>query len=180
MRYLFSYCYSLTAIPQLDTSSVTDMGSMFYYCNSLTAIPQLDTSSVTDMGSMFNRCNSLTAIPQLDTSSVTNMSYLFSNCNSLTAIPQLDTSSVTSMSNLFSNCYSLASLVLKPSVTGWAGYAISLYGLSLGHQALVDLFNSLPTITSSKALTLTGNPGVLELTAEEKAIATGKNWTLTL
>ena len=44
----------------------------------------------------------------------------------------------------------------------------------------MDLFNSLPTITSEKTLTLTGNPGVSQLTAEEKAIATGKRWTLAL
>jgi len=92
----------------------------------------------------------------------------------------LDTSSVTSMSNMFNYCYSLAAITLDSGVTGWAGYDISLSGCSLGHKALVDLFNSLPTITSSKALTLTGNPGVSELTDAEKAIATGKNWTLTL
>ena len=180
MSGMFYYCTSLTAIPQLDTSSVTSMSSMFRYCYSLTAIPQLDTSSVTSMNSMFRYCYSLTAIPQLDTSSVTNMGYMFCSCYRLTAIPQLDTSCVTSMSSMFYKCYSLTKLKFNPAVTGWAGYAISLLGCSLGHQALVDLFNSLPTITSPKALNIDGNPGVSELTDAEKAIATGKNWTLTL
>ena len=180
MSYMLQKCYSLTAIPQLDTSSVTDMSSMLQNCYSLTAIPQLDTSSVTNMISMFQNCYSLTAIPQLDTSGVTNMSGMFQNCYSLTAIPQLDTSSATNMSSMFGSCCNLTKLKLNPTVTGWAGYAISLFGCSLGHQALVDLFNSLPTITVSKKLTLTGNPGVPELTDAEKAIATGKNWTLTL
>ena len=84
------------------------------------------------------------------------------------------------MNYMFQNCSSLLSITLKPTVIGWTGYAISLSACSLGHKALVDLFNSLPTITTAKALTLTGNPGVLELTDEEKAIATGKNWTLML
>ena len=132
------------------------------------------------MGFMFNNCYSLTAIPQLNTLAVTDMNQMFSNCYSLTAIPQLDTSAVTNMRNMFNNCYSLTSIALDNTVTGWAGYAISLSNCSLGHAAIVAFFNSLPTITSAKAITLTGNPGVSELTNAEKAIATGKGWTLTL
>ena len=49
------------------------MSQMFNGCSSLTTIPQLDTSSVTNMSQMFNGCYSLTAIPELDTSSVTDI-----------------------------------------------------------------------------------------------------------
>ena len=153
---MFGNCYSLTAIPQLDTSAVTAMGGMFLGCTSLTAIPQLDTSAAEDMGSMFSGCYSLTAVPQMDTSAVTNMG------------------------SMFNYCYSLTAIAFNGSVTGWAGYAVSLKDCSLGHAAIVAFFNSLPTITSAKAITLTGNPGVSELTDAEKAIATGKGWTLTL
>ena len=111
---------------------------------------------------------------------VTNMNNMFRNCYSLTAIPQMDTSSVTNMSSMFSGCYSLTSIALDNTVTGWSGYAVSLQDCSLSHAAIVAFFNSLPTITSAKAITLTGNPGVSELTDAEKAIATGKGWTLTL
>ncbi len=51
---------------------------------------------------------------------------------------------------------------------------------SLGHAEIVDLLNALPTVTIPNELTLTGNPGISELTDEEKTIATGKGWTLTL
>ena len=180
MNYMFKNCYSLTAIPQMDTSAVTRMANMFQSCYSLTAIPQMDTSAVTNMNYMFNSCYSLTAIPQMDTSAVTNMSNMFGSCYSLTAIPQMDTSAVTSMNNMFTNCYSLTAITLDNTVTGWAGYVIYLRDCSLSHAAIVSFFNSLPTITSAKAITLTGNPGVSELTAAEKAIATGKGWTLTL
>ena len=108
------------------------------------------------------------------------MNNMFGDCYSLTAIPQMDTSAVTDMNNMFNGCYSLTAITLNKTVTGWAGYAISLKDCSLGHSAIVAFFNSLPTITSAKAITLTGNPGVSELTAAEKAIATGKGWTLTL
>ena len=180
MSNMFNSCRSLTAIPQIDTSAVTDMSYMFNSCYSLTAIPQMDTSAVTNMSSVFYNCYSLTAIPQIDTSAVTNMSGVFYNCYSLTAIPQIDTSAVTSMSNMFDNCYSLTAITLNNTVTGWVGYAISLSDCSLSHAAIVAFFNSLPTITSAKAITLTGNPGVSKLTNAEKAIATGKGWTLTL
>ena len=180
MASMFAICYSLTAIPQLDTSAVTNMKGVFNSCFALTSIPQMDTSAVTDMSQMFSGCSSLTAIPQLNTSAVTNMGGMFSYCSSLTAIPQLDTSAVTDMSNMFKNCYSLASILFNGSVTGWAGYAVSLQDCSLSHAAIVAFFNSLPTITEAKAITLTGNPGVSELTDAEKAIATGRGWTLTL
>ena len=180
MSYIFSECHSLTAIPQMDTSAVTNMSSMFGGCYSLMAIPQMDTSAVTNMKYMFSACYSLTAIPQMDTSAVTNMSYMFQNCYSLMAIPQMDTSAVTNMRSMFSACYSLTSIALDNTVTGWAGYAISLSDCSLSHAAIVAFFNSLPTITSAKAITLTGNPGVSELTDAEKAIATERGWTLTL
>ena len=111
---------------------------------------------------------------------VTEMRDMFNNCYSLTAIPQMDTSAVTNMSSMFRYCYSLTAIAFNSSVTGWAGYAVSLQDCSLGHAAIVSFFNSLPTITSAKAITLTGNPGVSELTDAEKAIATGKGWTLTL
>ena len=180
MSYMFQYCYSLMAIPQMDTSAVTDMSYMFKSCNSLTAIPQMNTSAVTNMSNMFINCNSLTAIPQMNTSALTNMNSMFSNCYSLTAIPQMDTSVVTNMSNIFGNCYSLNSIAFNGSVTGWAGSAVSLKDCSLSHAAIVAFFNSLPTITSANAITLRGNPGVSELTDAETAIATGKGWTLTL
>lgn len=137
-------------------------------------------NAVTSMNNMFSGCYSLTAIPQLDTSAVTDIGSMFNNCRSLTAIPQLDTSAVTSMNNMFNYCNSLTAIAFNGSVTGWAGCAVSLKDCSLGHAAIVAFFNSLPTITSAKAITLTGNPGVSELTDAEKAIATGKGWTLTL
>ena len=180
MSYMFDSCCSLVAIPQLDTSAVMNMRGMFGSCYSMTAIPQLDTSAVTNMSAMFGNCYSLKAIPQLDASAVTNMSYMFYTCFSLVAIPQLDTSAVTNMKAMFGSCYSLTAITLNNTVTGWAGYAISLSDCSLSHAAIVAFFNSLPTITSAKAITLTGNPGVSKLTNAEKAIATGKGWTLTL
>ena len=52
MEKIFNNCRSLTSIPQLDTSKVTNMFSMFDSCSSLTSISQLDCSSVEYFGIM--------------------------------------------------------------------------------------------------------------------------------
>lgn len=57
---------------------------MFYNCTSLTHVPAMDTSQVTDMRYMFRNCYSLTHVPDMDTSRVTNASYMFMECSSLT------------------------------------------------------------------------------------------------
>ena len=110
MSNMFTGCHNLTTIPQLDTSSVTNMSNMFTGCGSLTIIPLIDTSSVTNMSNMFCNCNSLATIPQIDTSSVTNMAHMFSGCINLATIPQLDTSSVTNITYMFSDCAHLATI----------------------------------------------------------------------
>ena len=110
MSYMFDNCASLTTIPQMDTSKVTNMETIFNRCKLLTTIPLLDTSNVTDMSNMFSGCSSLTSIPQLDTSKVVNMNNMFYSCSSLTSIPQLDTSNVTKMSCMFADCSSLTSV----------------------------------------------------------------------
>jgi len=48
----------------------------------------------------------------------------------------------------------------------------------LGQAALVQVFNDLPTITA-KTINITGASGAAALTAPERAIATGKGWTIT-
>lgn len=180
MSYMFQMCYGLTTIPELDTHNVTSMIYMFQYCRCLSAIPELDTQNVTSMNCMFQHCYCLTSIPELDIQNVTSMSNMFNNCYSLTAIPELDIRKVMYMGDMFTNCYALSKITLNNSAVGWSGYAISLKGCSLMHNELVELLNSLPTITSSKSLTLTGNPGASELTDSEKAIAASKNWSLTI
>lgn len=131
------------------------------------------------MSYMFSDCGSLKSLPELDMTKVTSASYLFSDCYSLLRVPRLKGYRATAASG-FTNCGVLSELRFDPDVTGWAGYATSLSGGSLNHDAIVALLESLPSITSAKVLTLTGNPGVPELTEEEKDIAAGKNWTLKL
>jgi surface protein len=91
-----------------NTTGVTNMSEMFsqnFVGARLTTISLLETSNVTDMGSMFQLCDSLVNIPLLNTSNVTNMAGMFAGCNSLTSIPLFDTSKVTNMNSTFGFCH---------------------------------------------------------------------------
>lgn len=178
MSFMFNSCNSLVELPPVNTSQVVYMRGMFSYCRSLLSIPQLDTAKVTDMNSMFYYCHALYDIPELDTRHVTDMRYMFTYCSPLVQIPELDISMVTNLDAAFSYCFTLGRVTFTAEADEAAGCDISLLNCSLSHKAIVELLNSLPAVTSSKVLTLTGNPGVSELTDEEKAIAAGKNWTV--
>ena len=104
---MFWDCSSLTTVPEMDTSNVTDMSYMFYGCSSLTHAPDMDTGNVTDMSYMFQGCSSLTHAPDMDTGNVTNMGGMFSGCQSLTYVPEMYTGHVTSTFVMFQGCSSL-------------------------------------------------------------------------
>ena len=207
MNTMFHYCSSLQLIPQLDTSEVTSMRSMFAECPSLQSIPQLNTSKVTSMNNMFYNCSKLATIPQLDTSKVTNMGSMFYGCSKLATIPQLDTSKVTIMSGMFGGCTSLTSIPLLDcsSVTntnspfgsselikltdlgGFKNLKVSWSSNFLDRvpnatvESLMNVINNLYDLTANglggKTLKF-GTTNLNKLTAEQKAVATNKGWTL--
>ena len=201
MTSMFYKCSSLTTIPLLNTSNVTNMGGMFYKCSSLTTIPLLNTSNVTNMSNMFHDCSSLTSIPQIDTSKVTDMESMFYNCSSLTYISQLDTSKVNTMVNMFSGCSSLTSIpslhVNKVRDMGsilWGCHSVKYLGGFRGlHVSITSgfldqcpdltvesLMNVINNLDTAYQLTLKfGSINLNKLTAQQKAIATNKGWTLT-
>lgn len=115
MRFLFPSEYrTMTEVPELDTSKVTNMTYMFAYCNALVLIPEINTNNVTNMSAMFYDCNALTSIPELDTGKVTSMDSMFVNCKMLASIPwEIDMNSCTSYGNAFKGCTKLTGVKLK-------------------------------------------------------------------
>lgn len=180
MSGMFAGCAALTALPATDTSAVTDMSGMFRDCGRLTAIPDMDTSAVGSMNGMFDGCGSLTSAPELDTSAVTDMGDMFRRCGSLMNGRSIDVSRVTGMDGMFEGCYGLTGLTVTSGAESWTGADMSLEDCALGRAALVALIGSLPVAAEPRTLTLTGNPGAASLSAGEKAVATEKNWTLTI
>ena len=145
IKQMFQNCYSLQAIPLLNTSNVTNMNSMFQSCYSLQTIPLLNTSSATDVRYMFSNCYSLQTIPLLNTSSATTMTCMFQNCYSLQTIPLLNTSSVNSMSSMFQGCYALQTIPLLDTsrVANISSMFVSCYSLQ-----------TIPLLDTSSATTM--------------------------
>lgn len=104
---------SLNGLEYLDTSFVTNMGSMFENNNSLKALDlsSFDTSKVTNMESMFSQAYDLKIlkISTLDTSKVTNMSYMFNNLHALISLDlsNFNTGNVVNMSYMLAGVDSL-------------------------------------------------------------------------
>ena len=192
--YMF-YRYPSNEIPQIDTSSVTNMSSMFNGCSSLKTIPQLNTSSVTNMSSMFNGCINLATIPQLDTSSVTNMTYMFSDCARLATIPQLDGGKLTSVAYIFNNCKSLENFngiinlgqaYLTTQSANYSNYKLVLSNSTkLTEQSIINILNNLYDIKTKGCNTqqvILGATNLAKLTSTEGQTAltnaTAKGWTI--
>ena len=155
MRYMFAELPYLTNIPYLNTEGVTDMYGLFMSCSALTTIPQLDTHSATDMGQMLVDCASIISVPKLDATSLTDAQYMFG----YSSRPMKKFTTFGGLTNLKIDL----DLSTCPALT---------------KESLLNVFNEAADVTASpKTLTL-GTTNLNKLTAEEKAIATNKGWTL--
>lgn len=173
---MFSYCYGLRAVIELDVSKAISVASLFQYCRSLQAIPKvLNTSKAEGAASLFNGCMSLKAIPPwIDMSNFTNISYFvqecsslryfgptlncprvdyanstFSGCYQLTKVGPISFKRCSSTNNLFSSCGSMKEVLFDPETTGWSGSDIDLRETIMSYEGLIALLNSLPTLTTS-------------------------------
>ena len=169
---------NITELPLFDTSNVTDMSDFCYMCDKLTSFPKLNTSKVTTMNGAFAE-SGITELHQLDTSRVTDMTNMFAGFNKyrpgvIVTVPLIDMTNVTKATGMFNYCTSLTNL------GGFKNLSVSLdlsASTAITADSMVNVFNNLATVTTSTALTL-GETNLAKLTDEEKAIATGKGWTL--
>ena len=71
MSYIFSYCESLSFLPDIskwNTNSVKDMSGMFINCYKLSSLPDIskwNTNNVNNMIDMFSGCLSLLSLPDI-------------------------------------------------------------------------------------------------------------------
>lgn len=77
---LFAGMQSLSKVPTIDFSSVTNMSKCFLGCKGLTQIARLNTSKVTNMSYAFAE-SGITVFPDMDYSKVTDASYAFCRLN---------------------------------------------------------------------------------------------------
>jgi len=172
MNYTFSYCLSLLTIPQFNLQNVTSMAYTFQNCETLKYIPDLNIPKVTSMSNMFCACFNLRTVGDLSTPQLTNTTNMFYGDLALQSVNGLDMEKVTSSGSMFYGCVSLSYANLR-NVTN----SISLTSCRLSREAIVLLFNNLKQATS-KTITITYNWGNAYLTADDRAIATNKGWTI--
>lgn len=174
---MFSNALSLVSVPLLNLSNVANTSLMFNNCNALTGVPDFDTRNVTNANQMFNNCFNMIKSPTINLSANTNITNIFANCYTLTEIPVLDCRNITNSLNAaspFGTCRSLS----KAGTTN-LNLAHSYTNCRLSRDAIVTIFNNLSSVGTARNINVSGNWGALSLTAADRAIATGKNWTIT-
>lgn len=142
---------------------------------------------------MFSDCEALVSIPQFNTSNVRTIGQLFTNCTSLTTIPLLDFSKVSSFTGsirtAFYNCRSLTTLGgLLNAGKAFTGANATDHTIDLSastvltKESIMNVINNLAapddTTCTDATLKLSATSYAL-LSADDIAIATAKNWSVT-
>ena len=131
--------------------NVTSVNSMFNYALKLKKMTNIFGSSITDARNMFNNCRRLESIEKLNFSNVDYTSHIFDNCTALTTLG--------GFTGLKTN------LDLSPCT-------------ALTKESLMNVINEAADVTATPRTLTLGETNLNKLTAEEKAIATNKGWTL--
>lgn len=154
-----------------------------------TKLKKINTKNVTFSGNKyqsFKNCQSLEELPELSWTSVDNATDFLTNAKGLKNTV-LDTRGSTALKKI--GCYGTSTYFM----TGFKGLRVSSsapfnHGTSpqinisytgMDRQALVTLFNDLPTVTNGQIINITGCTGSENLLPEDVEIATNKGWTVT-
>ena len=172
--------YALPGItyPAGSLANVTNATSWHHTNFALTNItyPAGSLANVTDATNWHNANTALKSItyPAGSLANVTNATSWHHTNFALTSItyPAGSLANVTNATN-----WHFANTSLKRIENIKSSVSLNLTSLMLARAELVEIFNSLPTVTS-QVLTITGNHGVQDLTASDLLIVTNKGWTV--
>lgn len=191
--YFGSYFQGCSVLPQVILKNITMLApaNAFNECYNLQQIKYtgLDFSGlITSVNSMFKGCRSLVKIPDfIKWNNITNGKDFITEAANL-ADTVLDVSAAKGLKII--GCYGTSNYFM----TGFKGLRVSNQApfndstapqinvsyTGIDRQALVTLFNDLPTVTGGQVINVTGCTGTSDLTADDKAIATAKGWAITL
>lgn len=188
---------------------ISGLNSCFHNMQKLEYVPTFDgDNNIVDLYASFYLCLSLEKINFKNTRFRIGAN-TFNNAQALKKLPKLDYSSATEMQDFLSTNTSLEDTILDVSAAtglkvircrGWSGDFMSGFkGLRISNeapfsesapqinvsytgmdrQALVTLFNDLPTVSSGQIINITGCTGSEDLLPEDIDIATNKGWTVT-
>jgi len=172
LRGLFEGCYSLSSVGEVLTQVCQDFSYMYGDCNVLQTVQLCDTSNGTDFSGMHIDNLVLNEVPAYNTSNGIFFTRMFQGCSGIQEIPALDVSKGTDFTYMFDGCNGLTSILAY----GFR-YDLDISRCPLGHDALVILLNNLG-IAAASPTNFYYSSLFATLTSEEKAIATGKGWTI--
>jgi hypothetical protein len=165
-------CTSLQSLPLFNTAAGTNFGSFLSGCNRLQSVPLFNTAAGTNFANFLINCSSLQSVPLFNTAAGTSFTSFLNGCSSLQSVPLFNTAAGTNFANFLASCTSLSRI----QATFPAGQSFSLASLSLGPDALNEIYTNLPTASGTPTITVTGNWGTA---AHDPTIATNKGWTVT-
>jgi hypothetical protein len=165
-------CFSLQQVPLFDTAAGTNFNSFLNGCSSLQQVPLFNTAAGTIFTNFLQNCVSLQQVPLFNTAAGTNFQSFLVGCSSLQQVPLFNTAAGTNFTGFLAFCTSLSRI----QATFPAGQSFSLANLSLGPDALDEIYTNLPTASGTPTITVTGNWGTA---AHDPTIATNKGWTVT-
>ena len=172
---MFTNCKSLASIPPFNLSGGGNFFGMFYACDSIRSVPLFDLSKGTGFALMFSLCLSLQSVPLFNLTSGSTYNQMFNGCASLIEVPPMPVN--TAESTIFSSVFGTCANLRRGALSG-SGATISYANCSLARNELVEIFNNL-SITGSTpcTITVTGNHGVVDLTAADTASVIAKGWS---
>ncbi len=165
----------------VDISQATSISSIFRLCPYLQNVgvqgnPAKMPSGVS-WATVFYQCRSLCSVT-VDNGSggqcqPDDLSQTFRDANTLIQIEGIDATNVTTTANGFlnNNCLSVVDID-NLSVT------VSFDKSNLSREGIVNIFDRLATVTGSPSITVTNNPGTVDLTPTDLLIAQNKGWTV--
>lgn len=197
---------SLQEVPVFNLSSIAASSNLYLYraFYNTTSIKKIVFKNGTALGEdSFYQSRVKEIITQNAVIIVRN--YFLENVPNLKRLPNLSfggyaRESFTQLSSLEPTFLSVpATSLTRIDFYGTASAKVALKGLTVSDQApftgsspqinvrytdldraaLVNLFNSMPTVSNSQVCDITGTTGAADLTAEDLAIATNKGWTIT-
>lgn len=184
---IFYAARKLTKIKLKNLIETGGMRSSFASCNDLQKV-EFENCVVTpsNIAGVFSGCPALKELPdELYLANLTNAHKALVNLSKIQPL-FLDFSLAVDLTTLGiegSSSYQTNLVGLKVSDEAPFNYAtapqINVSYTNMKREALVALFNSMPTVSDSQEIDITGALGASDLTAEDIAIATGKGWTVT-
>lgn len=180
----FAYCSSLKSIGDLNLPECTTFSSGFTYCNELQSVGALTIPKCSSIANLFNYATSLQSLG--DISSFGSSASAVSGDTGFFLVPY---SGVINTPNAkYTRMYAYGASDRLSGITGIVFSPLSDFSAGspqinvsytmMNRTALVALFNLLPTLVG-KTINITGCIGTADLTAGDRAIATGKGWTIT-